>query len=178
MSARVRQPPRPGGLRLPDQPELAGRADGPLISQYAPAWQTPPPDWPPGSSVNEWACQWWLTEDQGLVQGEDFDRQIAVEAIGLFTGKPFTRIDFLFRIGAGRRASAPGDFDYLAWDPITPYTHPDPNEDWEKRRVLAANDHPNRTWLVWIDPVVLDWPDAVLPQALLGVDLSMRAKGW
>jgi hypothetical protein len=48
----------------------------------------------------------------------------------------------------------------------------------EKREILANNSHPNRTWLVWIDPIVLAWPDAVLPQALHGVDLSDRARGW
>lgn len=175
MSVRQRLPPRPGGLTLggPGPGDL-----GPLASEASPAWQTPPPWWPPGSSANEWACYWWLTEEAKLKEGPEFRRQVAVEAVGLFTGKPFTRIDFLFPIGGPHRARAPGDFDWLAWDPITPFTHPDPNLDREKRRILAANKHPNRAWLVWIDPVVLDWPDAVLPQALLGIDLSMRAKGW
>lgn len=180
MSARVRNPSRPGDLRLDSIPELAGAASARVDLIETPPWQSPPDWWPPASSVEEWACYWWLTQPpRNFVEGLHFRRQVAMEAVGLFTGKQFTRIDFLFQIGGPSGATAPGDADWLAWDPYNTFTHPDRELDIEKREILANNDHPNTTALVWIESgMLLGWPDAVLPSALRGVDLSPRALGW
>lgn len=181
MSARVRNPTRPGGLTLPSIPELAGAASGRVDLVETPPWQAPPDWWPPASSMEEWACYWWLTQPPRSYREDiHFRRQVAMEAVGLFTGKQFTRIDFLFKChGVNAIGSTPGDADWLAWDPYNTFTHPDRDLDLEKREILANNDHPNTTALVWIESgALLAWPDGVLPAALRGVDLSPRALGW
>lgn len=181
MSARVRQPSRPGGLTLPGVPELAGAGTQKLDLTETPPWQARPANW--FGPTTEWACYWWLTEVRHLVEGRHFRRQVAVPAPGVFAGRDFTRVDFLFPLGGQTPASADGDYNYLAWDPYTLFTHPDRLLDLLKRQALANNDHPWRTALVWIEGETLlanpgEAETGLLADALRGRDLSARAKGW
>jgi hypothetical protein len=86
--------------------------------------------------------------------------------------RDFTRVDFLVDLGPRSRAGRIGHYSALALDPITPFTHPDPQADKDKRTSLELGGY----LLVFLDtePMKLN-PKRIIEAALVGKDLSSRA---
>lgn len=136
----------------------------------------PYPDPPPGfrGPLTEWVCYWWLGTFKRFRKDKDWYYQVALPALGVFASRDFTRVDFVLPVGADHPASATGEYRAVCWDPITPFTHPDPSMDRLKRAALAVNGYQ----LIWIDGATLEAsPFDVLEKALRGVDISSRGAG-
>jgi len=134
-------------------------------------WRHPPHSWT--GPQTEWACYWYLSIHgiepgrRKLRLGLDYLYQGGLTAPQLFRNKPFTRGDFvIFNFGRALRG--------VVLDPLTPFTHPTPWFDLEKRRILALQG-----WqVIFIDaPAVWAYPGPAIEAALRGVDLSRRGRG-
>jgi hypothetical protein len=130
-----------------------------------------PPNWWLGV-VGEWVVYWYLTDRKRYVEGLDFYYQAPVHAPYLFRAKNFTRVDFLVDLGPKSRAGRIGHYSALALDPITAFTHPDPQADKRKRASLELGGY----LLIFLqtEPMKLN-PPRIIDAALKGKDLSNRA---
>lgn len=151
-----------GALAVPHTPR------GGVVNE---PWRRPPPSWP--GPQTEWACYWYLSVRgiepgrRKLKLGLDYLYQGGLAAPGLFRNKPFTRGDFvIFNFGRALRG--------VVLDPLTPFTHPTPWFDLQKRRILALQG-----WqVIFIDAGDLQvFPGRAIEAALRGVDLSRRGRG-
>lgn len=130
-----------------------------------------PPKWWLGV-IGEWVVYWYLTARKRFVEGKDFYYQAAVFAPYLFRARDFTRVDFLVDLGPHSRLGRIGNYTALALDPITPFTHPDPQRDKDKRTSLQLGGY----LLIFIEEGPLKQnPQRVMEAALRGKDLSSRA---
>lgn len=154
-----------GGRTLPGAPKL-GRRRGINPGQAYPN----PPRWWMGP-VGEWIIYWYLTARKRYKEGLDFYYQAPVFAPTLFASRDFTRVDFLIDLGPRSRAGQIGRYSALALDPITPFTHPDPQADKDKRTALELGGY----LLIFIDTDALKMnPQRIIDEALKGHDLSSR----
>lgn len=129
-----------------------------------------PPNWWKGV-VGEWVVYWYLTARKHYKVGLDFYYQAAVYAPYLFRSRNFTRVDFLVDLGPRSRAGRIGHYTALALDPITPFTHPNPQLDKAKRASLELGGY----LLIFLDTVPLKLnPQRIIEAALRGRDLSSR----
>jgi hypothetical protein len=107
-------------------------------------------------------CLWLLVATQRLQL-----RNYTSAAAGSLLPPPFTRGDFvIFNFGKALRG--------VVLDPLTPFTHPTPWFDLQKRRILALQG-----WqVIFIDAGDLQaFPGRAIEAALRGVDLSRRGRG-
>lgn len=154
-----------GGRTLPGAP-LIGRRQG---VKRALLYPNPPLTW--SASLGEWVVFWYLRYIKKYELNVDFYYQAPVFAPFLFSSRDFTRVDFLIDFGIGSKAAPVGDYKALCLDPITPFTHPDPELDKEKRNELALAGY----LLIFLetDQLLTD-PKRVIEAALSGNDLSSR----
>lgn len=156
-----------GGGRFAKGAPTVGRRKGITFGLPYPA----PPKWWFGPT-GEWVVYWYLTARKRYKEGLDFYYQAPVYAPYLFRSRDFTRVDFLVDLGPTSRAGRIGHYSALALDPITPFTHPDPQMDKNKRTSLELGGY----LLVFLDtePMKLN-PARIIDAALKGKDLSSRA---
>lgn len=138
--------------------------------QFNQAYPNPPKWWL--GVVGEWVVYWYLTARKHFKEGLDFYYQAPVYAPYIFRSRDFTRVDFLVDLGPRSRLGMIGRYTALALDPITQFTHPDPQHDKDKRTALALGGY----LLIFLDeqPLKLN-PQRVVESALRGRDLSSRA---
>ena len=130
-----------------------------------------PPNWWLGV-VGEWVVYWYLTDRKHYKEGLDFYYQAPVYAPFLFRSRDFTRVDFLVDLGPRSRAGRIGHYSALALDPITAFTHPDPQADKNKRTSLEFGGY----LLVFLETEAMKLnPDRIVGEALKGKDLRSRA---
>jgi hypothetical protein len=154
-----------GGRTLPGAPKL-GRRRGITFGQPYPN----PPRWWQGV-VGEWIVYWYLSYRKRYKEGLDFFYQAPVHADGLFRGRDFTRVDFLVDLGPRSRAGQIGRYTAVCFDPITPFTHPDPQADKNKRTALELSGY----LLIFMDTDALKMnPQRIIEAGLKGRDLSNR----
>lgn len=154
-----------GGRSLPGAPNL-GRRRGPTQAQPYP---NPPDNWL--ASVGEWIVYWWLTEVKRWQEGKDFYYQAPVFAPFLFSSRDFTRVDFLLDYGPQSAVPPFGRYRALALDPITAFTHPDPEFDKDRRDELEEAGY----LLIFLETDHLKTrPQEVLEAAIRGRDESSR----
>lgn len=129
----------------------------------APAWWQGP--------VTEWIVYWYLTYIKRWQKDKDFYYQAPLFAPYLFSSRDFTRVDFLIDLGSNSAAGAIGRYRALAFDPITPFTHPDPAFDRRRRDELEAAGY----LLIFLESTMLEInPRDVIEKALRGQDVSSR----
>lgn len=157
--------PYAGGRTLPGAPTLGKRQ---TVVPNLPYPQ--PPSWWM-ASLGEWIVYWWLTEVKKYQEGKDFYYQAPVFAPFLFSSRDFTRVDFLLDYGPQSAVPPIGRYRALALDPITAFTHPDPNFDRDRRNELEAAGY----LLIFLETDHLRTrPKEVLEAALRGRDESSR----
>lgn len=192
MIAPIRTPRPPHGPSLVKSPRApSGAPPAPKLakplatSELVRAYPVPPPQWT--QSELEWIC-WWALVERGFkifgrpdVRGrtlvyEEADAiyQPAIPVAGLNVVKDFFRADFL--IVPGRRGPTPGP-PYargVIFDPLTPWTHPDPGKDRLHRSLLAQAGY----LLVFFDGAQLQQrPKQLVAAALTGADDSSVDRG-
>jgi hypothetical protein len=157
--------PYGGGRFAPGAPTIGRR----YVIARGLAYPNPPKWW--RGVVGEWIIYWYLTEKKRFKEGLDFYYQAPVYAPFLFRSRDFTRVDFLVDLGPNSRAGRIGHYSALAWDPITPFTHPDPQADKNKRIALEFGGY----LLVFMETEQLKLnPRRVIEAGLVGRDLSSR----
>jgi hypothetical protein len=133
-------------------------------------WRVSGPNW--GGPVTEWAIYWYLSihgvkpNDRKLRRNFDYFYQAGVPAPGLFATKPFFRADFVIPgYGKGVRG--------VVLDPETPFTHPSPKDDRDKRQILATQGF---QWIAIDADALRVYPGTVIELALHGIDVSYRGR--
>lgn len=177
-------------LRLPSLPGSFPTGGGPRYKLRDNEPYPPPPAWFV-NSLGEWVVWYYLTEHraqlgngpnlrpvtetQPPVRGLTFFYQIKVEALGLFSLTPTTRIDF-FLPGFGQAG-----YDALILDPYNEVVHggfgaefgAGYDLDIMKRQILAEQANAQ---LIWLHSSRLDAGDwDMIEAALRGEDQSPRA---
>lgn len=157
--------PYAGGRTLPGAPLLPRRL---VLEKYQP--YPNPPNWFLGP-IGEWILYWYFTEKKHWLEGKDFYYQAPVFAPFLFSSRDFTRVDFLVDLGPTSAAGQIANYQALALDPITPFTHPDPAFDKRRRAELDAAGY----LLIFLETSALEGnPTVIIEAALRGRDLSSR----
>lgn len=152
---------------------LQGALPVPHVSRIGPEnrpWLHVPASWP--GPQTEWAVYWYISirgidpAKRKLKLGYDYLYQGALAAPGLFNTKPFTRGDFVI-FGYGRALRG------VVLNPVTPFTHPNPRDDIESRRILALQGWQE----IFIDAADLQvFPGRAVELALRGIDISRRGR--
>ena len=160
--------PYAGGRSLPGAPSLGRRQSVTPELPYAPM----PDTWM--ASLGEWIVYDWLTRVKRYKEGVDFYYQAPVFAPFLFSSRDFTRVDFLLDYGPQSSVPPVGRYRALALDPITHFTHPNPNFDRDRRNELEQAGY----LLIFLETDHLRTrPRDVLEAALRGRDESSRGTG-
>lgn len=131
-----------------------------------------PPRWWLGP-LAEWIVYWYLTARRKFEEGVDFYYQAPIFVPYLFQSRDFTRADFLVDLGPRSKAGQIGRYTALVLDPITEFTHPDPQFDRDRRAELDKQGY----LLVFLDGEKLKTDYKRLIDAAVdeGRDLSSRA---
>ena len=129
------------------------------------------PKWWQGP-VTEWIVFWYLTDRKHYVEGRDFYYQAPIFVPYLFQSRDFTRADFIVDLGPLSQAGQIGRYTALVFDPITAFTHPDPQFDKDRRTELDKQGY----LLIFMEGEALKMsPKRIIDAALVGRDLSSRA---
>lgn len=170
VGAQVKPPtlPRP---RLPGH-GVAGApaAPRPHTPTHTYIFPPPPPEWL--ASIGEWIVFWYLDRVKRWTYGQTWYYNSRLFLPYFYTSKDFTQADFIVDLGPSSQAGMLTPYTALVLDPITPFTHPDPGHDKDRRDALAAEGYR----LVFLDEVPLKFQTRqVLEAALRGRDTSSRS---
>lgn len=169
VGAQVKAPrlPRP---RLPGW-AVAGAPtiQRPRTPSHTYIFPAPPPDWL--ASIGEWVVFWYLMYVKRWPLNETWYYNGRVFLPYFYTSQDFTQSDFIVDLGPLSAAGMLAGYTAMVLDPITPFTHPDPQHDKDRRDALGGEGY----LLVFLEEHdLLFQTRRVLEAALRGQDLSTR----
>lgn len=160
--------PYAGGRQLAGAPGI-GKRD--TITRQQP-YPNPPAWWM--GPVGEWICYDYFTRVKHWQENKDFYYQAPVFSPFLFSSRDFTRVDFLLDYGPQSAVPPVGRYRALALDPISAFTHPNPQHDRDRRNELEEAGY----LLIFLEDFDLKLrPKEVLELAIRGRDVSSRGTG-
>jgi len=132
-------------------------------------WPPPPQTWL--ASIGEWITFWYLM----YIKRWEFNRTWyyngRVFLPFYFASRDWTQADFIVDLGPGSQAGMLAPYRAIVLDPITPFTHPDPQRDRDRRTALDEEGY----LLIFLEEWALMFQTRrVLEDALRGRDVSTR----